>query len=105
MNQPADSSTRYPLGLSVVKAMEEVYAVLIAAKAVDEAVEDSKAVAASRATVESKVLDAATTMTTTVAVAKVITTEIKAHIMEDPLNDLITRATGAVATTTCTRLP
>ena len=105
MNQPADSPTRYPLGLSVVKAMEEVYAVLIAAKAVDEAVEDSKAVAASRATVESKVLDAATTMTTTVAVAKVITTEIKAHIMEDPLNDLITRATGAVATTTCTRLP
>ena len=104
-NRPADSPTRSPLGLAVVKAVEEVDAALVAAEAVDKAVEDSRAVTAFRAVTDSKAVDAATLMTTTVVVAKIITTEIKAHIMEDPLNDLITRATGAVATTTCTRLP
>ena len=97
-NWPADSLTRSPLGLAVVKGMEEVDAALIATKAMDEAVEDFKAVAAFRA------MDAATTMTTMVAVAKVITTEIKAHIMEAPHKDLTIRATGAATITMCTRL-
>ena len=64
-----------------------------------------KAAADSRAVADSKVVDAATTMTTAVAVAKVITTEIKAHIMEASHKDLIIRAMGAVTTTTCTCLP
>ena len=62
--------------------------------------EDSKAVAAFRAVA----VDAATIMTTTVAVVKVPTTEIKARIMEAPDKDLIIRATGTVTINTCTRL-
>ena len=103
-NQPADSPTRSQLGLVVVKAMEEVDAALVPAEAVDEAAEDSRAVAASGSVADSKFVDAATAMTTPVAVAKVITTAIKAHIMEAPHKDLIIRAMGTVTTTMCTRL-
>ena len=48
-NQPADSPARSPLELAVVKVAEEVDLALVAAEAVDEAVEDSKAVATFRA--------------------------------------------------------
>ena len=99
-NRPADSPTCSPLGLVVVKVVEEVDVALVAAEAVDEAVEDFKAVATFRAVA----VDAATTMTTTVAVVKVTTTEIKARIMEAPHKNLIIRATGAVTITMCTRL-
>ena len=46
-------------------------------------------------------------MTTTVALAKIITTEIKAHIMaiEAPHKDLIIKATGTATITTRARLP
>ena len=98
--RPEDSPTRSPLGLVVVKVMEEVDAALVTAEAVDEAAEDSKAVAAFRVVA----VDAATVMTTTVAVVKVTTTEIKARIVEAPHKDLIIRATGAVTITVCTRL-
>ena len=103
-NRPADSPTRSPLGLAVVKAVEEVDAALVAAEAVDKAVEDSRAVTAFRAVTDSKAVDAATMMITTVAVALFITTETKAHIMEAPHKDLTIRATGAVTITTCTCL-
>ena len=96
---------RYLLGLVVVKAVEEVDAALVAAEAVTEAVEGSKAVAAFRAVADFKAVNAATIMITTVAVAKVITTDIKAHIMEAPRKDLIIRATETVTTTTRTRFP
>ena len=85
--------------------MGEVDAALVTVEAMDEAVEDFKAVTTFRAVADSKAVDAATIMTTTVAVAKVITTEIKAHIMEAPCKDLIIRTTGAVTITTCTHLP
>ena len=78
---------------------------MVTAKAMDEAVKDFKAVTTFRAVADSKAVDAATIMTTTVAVAKVITTEIKAHIMEAPCKDLIIRARGAVTITTRTGLP
>ena len=104
-NRPADSPVDYPLGLVVAKAVEEVDAALVLAEAVDEAVVDSRAVAAFRTVADSKAVDAATVMITTVAVAKVITTEIRAHLMEAPCKDLIIRVTGAVAITTLTRLP
>ena len=104
MNRTADSPMRSPLGLAVVKTVKEVDAAL--AEAVDEAVEGSKVVAAfRRAVADSKAVDAATKMITTVVVAKVITTEIKAHIMEAPCNDLIIRVTGSATITTRTRLP
>ena len=93
-NQPADSPTRSLLELAVAKAMEEADAALAVAEAVDEAVEDSKAVAAFRAVA----VDEATTTTTMVAVVKVTTTEIKAPIMEAPLKALTFKATGAVIT-------
>ena len=96
--------TRSLLRLAVAKAVEEMDATLVAAEAVDEASEGSKAVAAFRAVAGSKAVDAATIMTTTVAVAKVITAEIKAHIMEAPRKDLTVRATGTVTIATCTRL-
>ena len=62
--------------------------------------EDSKAVAAFRAVA----VDAATIMTTTVAVVKVTTTEIKARIIEAPHKDLIIKAIRMVAASTHTRL-
>ena len=55
---------RYLLGLVVVKAVEEVDAALVAAKAVTEAVEGSKAVAAFRAVADFKAVNAATIMIT-----------------------------------------
>ena len=85
--------------LAVAKVMEEVDAALVAAEAVDEAVEDSKAVTAFRA----MAVDAATTTPTTVAMVKVITVEIKACVTEAPHKDLTVKATGA-ATTTRARL-
>ena len=105
VNRPSDSSTRSPLGLAMVKAVEEGDAALVAAEAVDEAVVDSKAVAAFRAVANSKAVDAATIMIAMVAVARVITTEIKAHIMEAPHKDLTIRAMGVVTITTRTLLP
>ena len=75
------------------------------AEAVDKALEDSKAVAAFRSPWDSKAANAATIMIPTVAVAKVITTEIKAHIVEAPRKDFTIRATGAVTITMCTLLP
>ena len=112
MNRTADSPMRSPLGLAAVKAVEEadikvglsVDAALIAAEAVDEAVVDSKAITASRAVAGSKVVDAATTIITAVAVAKIITTEIKVHIMEAPRKDLIIKAIRAAAASTHTCL-
>ena len=100
-NRPADSPARSLLGMAVAKAVEEVDAAFVAA----EAVEGSKVVAAfRRAVADSKAVDAATIMIAMVAVARVITTEIKAHIMEAPHKDLTIRATGAVTITTCTCL-
>ena len=86
----------------MVKVVEEVDAALVADEAVDEAVEDSKAVAAFRAVA----VDAATIMKTTVAMVKVNTTEIKARIMEapHPHKDLTIRVTGTATITVCTRL-
>jgi len=74
-------------------------AALVTAEAVDEAVEESKAVAAFRAVA----MDAATTTPTTAAVVKIITVEIKACVTEAPHKDLAVKATGA-ATTTRARL-
>ena len=71
--------------LAVVKVAEEVDAALVAAEAVDETVDDSKAVTAFRAVA----VDAATTTTTTVAVVMVITVEIKARIMEAPFTTVL----------------
>ena len=99
-NRPFDSPTRSPLGLAVAKIVEEVDAALVVTKAVDEAVEDSKVVAAFRAVA----VDTATIMTTTVAVVKVTTTEIRARIMETPHRDHITKAIRTVAASTHTRL-
>ena len=64
-NRPgtADSPTHSPLGLVVVKAVEEVDVALVAAEAVDEAVEDSKVVVAFRVVADSKAVGAATIMT------------------------------------------
>ena len=53
---------------------------------------------------DSKVVDAATTIITAVAVAKIITTEIKVHIMEAPRKDLIIKAIRAAAASTHTCL-
>ena len=91
-SRPADSPARSPLGLDTA---------LVAA----EAVVDTKAVAAFRAMTAPKDVDAATVMTTMVAVAKVITTEMKAHTTGAPLKDLIIKVTGAAAITTRARLP
>ena len=104
MNRTADSPMRSPLGLAVVKTVKEVDAAL--AEAVDEAVEGSKVVAAfRRAVADSKAVDAATVMTTTVAVDKVMTMTIKAHTMVAPCKDLTIKATRAVAASTHTCLP
>ena len=75
--------------------MEEADAASVAAVAVDESVEASKAVAAFRAVA----VDAVTTTTTTVAVGKANTTGTKAHTTVAPLKDLIIRATEAATTT------
>ena len=71
-SRPADSPTRSPLGLAVVKAVEEVNATLVAAEAVGKAEVDSKAVAGFGAVTDSKAVDVATIMITTVVVAKVL---------------------------------
>ena len=84
--------------------MEEVDAALLATKAVDKAVVDFKAVTAFMAVTGSKAMVAATTMITAVVVAKVITAEIKLHIMEVPHKDLIIKAIRAVAASTNTHL-
>ena len=77
---------------------EEVDAALVAAEAVNEAVEGSNVVADFRAVA----VNAATTTTTTVAVGKDITMEVKACITKAPHKDPTIKATGA-ATTTCIR--
>ena len=104
---------RSPLGLAAVKAVEEadikvglsVDAALITAEAVDESVVDSKAVTAFRAVAASKAVDTATVVTTTVAVAKVITMEIKAHTMVAPRKNLTIKVTRTTAASAHIRLP
>ena len=84
------------------KAAEEanikVDAAWVAVEAVDKAVADIRAVAASKA------VDAAMASTTTVAVAKAIVAETKALITETPCKGLVTKATGVAATPVRARL-
>ena len=82
------------------EANTKVNAALVAVRAAAEAMTDIKAVTASR-TVD---VVTATTITITVIVAKVITVEAKARIMEAHYKDPTTKAMGTVATSTHTRL-